>query len=270
MLKEKNLFTVGEDEKVTEEIICVAENDENDAEMAIPIIVSPRPQQLPLDIGQSEEKEEESTDWRVSKHPKHFVIFLLNEINRLPKPSDARGSKSMLEKALGMYNALDGHCSRALRSDYDDDIDVKRVDEIRNLINRYKDDVQDALDGIDMMTKQKRNMRRRRAEDEGENELVKEATTPSFKGIQVQMSAFERAIVGAIINGAVSGGRQIEELYKEAKDKYKLSDREELAILQIISDFGYPIFKDRLTVGSKDEDPTRDKNFGEWSSNYYA
>lgn len=270
MLKEKSLFTVGEDEKVTEEIICVAENDEIEREAAIPVIVSPAPQQLPLDVGQPEVKKEESEDWRTSKNPKHFVVFLINEIGRLPKPSDARGSKSMLEKALGMYNSLDGHCSRALRSDYDDEIDVKKVDEIRNLIGRYRDEVQDALDGIEMMTKQKRNMRRRRAEDEGEGELVKEATTPPFKGIQVQMSAFERAVVGAIINGAVSGGRNIEELYKEAKTKYKFSDREELAILQIMADFGYPIFKDRLTIGSKDEDPTREDNLGEWQSQYYA
>ncbi|MFA5048462.1 MAG: hypothetical protein WC516_05575 [Patescibacteria group bacterium] len=271
MSKEKNLFTVGEDEKMTEEIICVAEDDELEKEAAIPVIVSPTPLQLPLDMGQPKGKEEESTDWRTSKHPKHFVIFLLNEIGRLPKPNSARGSKSMLEKALGQYKQLDSYISQALRSDYDDEVDVQKVDEIRKIVDSYKDEVQDALDGINMMTKQRHHMRRRRAEDEGEEgKLVKEATTPQFKGIQVQMSAFERAVVGAIINGAVSGGRNIEELYKEVKEKYDLTNREELAILQIMADFGYPIFKDRLMMGSKNEDSTRKDNFGEWQSQYYA
>lgn len=260
MSKEKDLFTVSENENMAEEIICVAEEELDQAQ--VPIIVSPMPQ-----ISDTK-KEKESTNWRESKHPKHFVVFLVNELNRLPKPADARGSKSMLEKALGMYNAIDGHCSKALRSDYDDEIDVKKVDEIRNMISRYRDEVQDALDGIDMMTKQRRQMRRRRAEEE--NGIVKEATTPSLQGIQLHVSAFERAIVGAIINGVVSGGRNVEELYKEAKEKYKFTDREELALLQILEDFGYPVFKDRLMVGEKDEDPTRNKNFGEWQSQYYA
>lgn len=256
MSKEINLFTVSEDEKMTEEIIVVAEDT--------PIVISPEFTQQ-----KEPDKKEESSDWRVSKHPKHFVIFLIGEINRVLKPNTARGSKSLLEKALGQYKQLDSYISQALRSDYDDHIDVSKVDEIRKIVDSYKDQVQDALDGIDMMTKQKRNIRRRKADEEN-GELIKEATTPTFNGLQVQISAFERAIVGAMINGAVSGGRNIEELYKSAKEKYKFSEREELAILQILADFGYPTFKDRLMVGEKNGDPTRTENFGEWQSQYYA
>ena len=72
-----------------------------------------------------------------------------------------------------------------------------------------------------------------------------------------------------MINGKVSGGRNMEELYAEAKKKYSLNDREELEILAILADFGYPIFKDRLRLGDK-EDPSRDEGFGEWQSQYHA
>jgi len=67
----------------------------------------------------------------------------------------------------------------------------------------------------------------------------------------------------------VSGGRNIEELYAAAKDKYKIDDREELAIFQILADMGYPTFKDRLRFGD-DQDPRRTSDHGEWQSQYYA
>lgn len=254
MVKEKNLFTVTEEE-FTEEIIRVAEDEiSNDS-----IIVSSPDEFI--------EEDKENKDWRVSKKPKHFIIFLVNEVNRIPKPSHIRGNKSMLEKALGMYKQLDSYISKALRSDYDDEIDANKVDEIRGLVNRYENEVQMALDGMMTMERNKKVRRRRADEDQ---DLVKEAGTPHFTGLQVQMSAFERAIVGALINGSVSGGHNIEELYKVAKDKYNFTEREELALLQLLSDFGYPVFKDRLTFGTNDTDPTRKENNGEWMSNYYA
>jgi hypothetical protein len=73
-----------------------------------------------------------------------------------------------------------------------------------------------------------------------------------------------------MINGVVSGGRNMDELWKEAKEKYEMNSREELEILQIMADMGYPEFRDRLRVGEKDGDPSREKGFGEWASNYYA
>ena len=250
--KEKSLFVVCEDENQTEEIINVGEDDIR------PIIMSPENSEEP-----------EDTDWRTSKHPKHFVTFLIKEINRIPKPGDVRGNKSALEKLHGQLAQLDSFISQALRKDYDDEVDVSKVDEIRRMVEKHKDEVQDALDGMEMMSKQKRQMRSRRA-DEEEGDLVKEATTPHMNGMQTQISAFERAVVGAIINGAISGGRNIEELYASAKEKYKFTPREELALLQILEDFGYAINRDRLRVGDKDGDPTREDNLGEWQSQYFA
>lgn len=250
MVKEQNLFVVSEDENLTEDKFVVAED----------------PRAHSFEIGEKKE-ETEDTNWRTSKHPKHFMPFLINEFNRIIKPAQAFGSKSMLEKAFGQYKQLDSYISQALRSDYDDHIDVKKLDEIRKIVDSYKDQVENALAGIEKMTKQKRQMRRR-GEDESED-MVKEAGTPTMNGLQVQMSAFERAIVGAIINGVVSGGKNIEELYNMANKKYKFSEREELALLQILADMGYPVFKDRLMLGEK-VDPTKSDELGEWQANYYA
>ena len=38
--------------------------------------------------------------------------------------------------------------------------------------------------------------------------------------------------------------------FEALKEKYDISEREELSIMQICMDSGFPIFKDRGTVGS--------------------
>jgi hypothetical protein len=168
---------------------------------------------------------------------------------------------------LGQYKKLDSDISKALHSDCDDEIDIKHVDGARQKLEQAIDQAETALENIIDLKNKKRKMRRH---GEEENDMVKEATAPRFEGIQINISAFERAVVGALINGVVSGGRNMEELYETAKKKYDFTEREELAIFQILSDFGYPTFKDRLTLGQKDTDPARAKEHGEWSSNYYA
>jgi hypothetical protein len=276
MTNEKGLFTVSEDEKLTEEIISVAEGEEYTQEAHSPVMLvpgggaGPGPMAGPGPAGScpmaESKKDEESNDWRVSKKPKHFIVFLTNEMNRLPQPSSILGNRSMMEKALGQYKKLDSYISNAMHSDYDDEIDVEKVDKIRAVLEKARDEVEDALEGLSHMMKQKKKMRRRRADDTHEGELVREAGVPQF---QLVVTPFQRAIAGALINGKVSGGRNLEELWKEAKEKYKMDDREELEILQVLADMGYPEFRDRLRLG-EDNDPTRTEGFGEWQSQYYA
>jgi hypothetical protein len=98
-------------------------------------------------------------------------------------------------------------------------------------------------------------------------EINKTAAHPK---INLFVSPFERAIAGIIVNSVVSGGKPIEEVYDFLKEKYDLSDREELAIMQVIMDSGFPIFKDRGTFSSK-KDKSGDKAYGiEFIKNYFA
>jgi hypothetical protein len=70
-----------------------------------------------------------------------------------------------------------------------------------------------------------------------EGSLKKEATTPS---IQLIMTPLERALTGILINGYVSQGKQIEPAFAELKKAYKLTEREELSVMQLMLDMGYP------------------------------
>jgi hypothetical protein len=275
MGKEESVFTVGEND-LEKEVISIAEDEIEGSLTAEAVDGFGLGPGMGLGMGLGPggfgaapcpKEEEESKDWRVSKKPEHFLVFLTKDLQRIPKPSQVRGNMSEMERALGQYKRLNAYISNAMHSDYDGVINVKQIDSMRKLIEQSIDELEDALDGLKQLKKEKKKMRRRGEEEEPD--LKKEATAPHFNGFQMLITPFQRAIAGALINGKVSGGRNLEELWSEAKKKYKMEDREELEILQILADMGYPEFRDRLRLGDNN-DPTRTKEFGEWQSQYYG
>ena len=96
------------------------------------------------------------------------------------------------------------------------------------------------------------------------SDLKKSAGTPN--NIVIAVSPFERAISGMMINAHVSAGHPMEDVFEALKSKYDLTDREELSIMQICMDSGFPMFKDRGTI-SDDADSASRIDF---VKNYFA
>ena len=239
-----------------------------------------------------EEQPQGPRSWLESQKACDFMPFLGHEFQRIGPGARARG-KSEAERAMGQFKRLNGHISRALQGDYEGEIDLKQVEPLRHNIEQTIESLQATLDALANLAKQRKQMRRpnkrKGSSDDlcdgcgsplwkqGGNEacivcdhgLVKEATTPRYQGMQYQISGFERAVVGILINGKVSGGRDVDELYAKLKKKYSITDREELAVIQALADMGYPQFLDRAKVG-EELDPTDEKNYGEWQAQYYA
>lgn len=213
-----------------------------------------------------EKLEEENKSWLESHDTKKFHKFLEEEMNRIKTPMQARTSISEIERAFAQWKELDGHISSALRKDYNNDLSVDVIDDVRKKI-QYN------IDQLDHMLTSWKDLQRgrkgKKKADDSSEVIVKEAGTPMYLGLQTNMTLFETAIVRALINGVVSGGRNMDELFEVAKEKYGLTDREELAIFQALSDMGYPTFKDRLKIGDEDQDPSS-SNIGEWQSQYYS
>ena len=78
------------------------------------------------------------------------------------------------------------------------------------------------------------------AEATRNDNIEKTAGTPV---LNVYMTPFERAVVGIMVNSKVSAGRNIEETYEKLKNKYNFTPREELAIQQLVADYGYPVYR---------------------------
>jgi len=259
-----------------------------------PPSLEPQPTRTPsesLPLPEDTERKERAKGWLESQDAKDFEPFLVMEMKRIKPPSSCVGNRNEAERAFGQSKKLDSYISRALQSDWDGTIPIGSIDRLRQQLEQNIEALERMLQSHKEMKQQRRQVRRRRASDDsvcpscatplweedgnmvclacGQNELVKEAATPHFTGMQVQISAFENAVTGALINAVVSNGRNIEELYGRLKKKYGFTDREELAILQILADKGYPVFKDRTRFG-EDEDPTKPDESREWQTQYNA
>lgn len=78
-----------------------------------------------------------------------------------------------------------------------------------------------------------------------ERQLKKEATTPR---VSLVMSPWERAITGIVVNAVVSQGKKAEDVYAELKKQYKFSERDELGLMQLLTDLGFPVMRNLMAV----------------------
>jgi len=256
---------------------------------------APSPEPQPPDMGDNggaRAPADKLKGWMDSQEAKDFVPFLVGEMKRIKQPGACARNRNEAERALGQSKKLDAYVSKALREDWADDIPIGDVDRMRQQLEQNIEAFERMLEAHHEMKRQRRQVRRhRRASDDsvcpkcavplwnddgsavclacGGDSLRKEAGTPHFEGLQYQISAFERALVGTLINAVVAGGRDMEELFKKLEKKYKLDPRERLAVQQILADMGYPVFKDRARI-DEDEDPTDPDEPREWQSQYYA
>lgn len=268
MAKEEGLFTVAEEEKLEQELISVAE----DPNYQMDFQGVSGEQEAREAVQPPQQQEAAPQGWLQTKKVEQFVQFLDEQMASIPTVQHAQGNLSKMENAAARWKKLNNFCSEAMRGDFDGVLDVDDIDKKRQQVEYNMDALQDAIDNLHAMKqtrRQQRRQHRRRADENFDESMTKEATAPHFNGFQMVVTPFQRAIAGALINGKVSGGRNIEELWIEAKKKYDMDAREELEVLQLLADMGYPEFKDRLRLG-EDEDPTRKDGFGEWQAQYYA
>ncbi len=213
-----------------------------------------------VDDGDQEEEPEEDGDWVNDRDPKAFMSYILDAYpGGIPKHNGDSISKG--EKVVQYLGRLNNEVSEALRSDKDDCLDIDSLERMR--VNMIRD--------MARMKRHNKKLQRKHRESiaglEEEPSIIKEATTPR---IQLVMTPFERAITGIIINSVVSAGKPFEEVYEALSKKYSFTSREELAIMQLATDMGQPIFKDRGTYGTFHDRNDSSKDGFDFVKNYFA
>ena len=183
------------------------------------------------------------------------------------------------ERAISWLDRLSSEISKNIRMDTDNLLDIHELEQIRV---RIMSDVL-ALKGHLGKLKKKfkeSNSKTASADNSGVpswtdasgnevsyDQLTKEASTP--RKMVVAVSPFERAISGILINAHVSGGHPMEEVYGFLSEKYSIEPREELSIMQVCMDSGFPIFKDRGTYSGNDNKEESRKGV-DFIKNYFA
>ena len=235
-----------------------------------------------------EEDEARDTDYANDKDLSKFMDHVLSLYPaKIPKHDGT--STVGCERAISFLDRMNGDISRAIREDQDNILDIAKLEDIRVNIMR---DVLVLKDHLTKLKKQIKDSHSKKASAstrkaaskvpdwkspsgksisyqnlrEAER-LEKVATTPN--NLVIAVSPFERAISGIMINAHISAGHPMEDVYGFLSKKYDITDREELAIMQLCMDSGFHIFKDRGSY-SNDSSENGDKRGVDFVKNYFA
>ncbi|HVY53569.1 MAG TPA: hypothetical protein VHA13_03525, partial [Gammaproteobacteria bacterium] len=168
-----------------------------------------------------------------------------------------------LERAVSYLEKLDIEISKAMRMDLDGELDANKIEEVRAQIDNGISRLHDRLDKVKKSKKTKR-----KKSGEASHELVKEGQKiTGVQGIYVTVPLLISRIARVCINGMVSAGHDIEDIYKQQVKKYKLNEREQAEVMQLLSDMGYAIRQDRGYMPDEDIDIASSDNF-DWAANY--
>lgn len=225
-----------------------------------------------LEVSDSETKQPEPKspwDWKAT-FPMGFIDWIKERYSSMPKHTgyDLGG----LERAVSYLQRLDDEISKAIRGDIDGHLDAREVDEIRNEVEKGCALIEKRVENVKAAKKRNKTASAEELEvivADIEQGLVKEAQqSPGIKaGIQITVSLFISTLARMCINGTVSGGHDIEDLFDKTCKKFKLDEREKYELRQLIHDMNFPIRFDRLSFVGEEVDESSEDN-GDWAANY--
>lgn len=219
------------------------------------------------------EEDEKETDYINDGDLSKFMQYISSQYPH-NIPSHDGTTTVGCERAISFLDRLNSQISKAIREDTDNVLDLGALEDVRASIMR---DVITLKEHLSNLKKKLKDSGKKTASQDvplwnspsGEKvdlfAIKKQATTPN--NMVISVTPFERAIVGIMINAHVSAGHPMGEVYEALKEKYDLTEREELAILQLCLDSGYPIFKDRGSSSAEDDDGALRLDF---VKNYFA
>lgn len=221
-------------------------------------------------IEQKVQEEPEVSSWENDRDPEKFFEYLIS-VYPANIPKHDGNSISGCEKAYIYLNELSKEISEAIRKDHSGHLNdyLPQIENIRVEIMRGMTRLKERISTLKQRAVEFGSPKAVKAAEKNE-QFLKEGSTPV---IQLVMTPFERAITGILVNSVISAGHPFEDVYEYLKEKFKLTEREELAILQLVMDMGFPIFKDRGTIGNKNEDSDATKQDGhgiDFIKNYFA
>lgn len=215
-----------------------------------------------IDVDEENDKvevsEKDPWDW-ASRGLSNFLGWLHEMMLNVPRHSgrDTTG----LEKAIAHFEALDKEITKAMRQDYRDEIDSAKAEQARAQIEDGLERLVERLEKV-KTTKYKRH-RKKKKKAEQEALLVKQAQKAThIHGMVITVPLFISHLARICINGSVSGGHDIEDMYYKLAKRYDLTDREKAELVQVLMDMNYPIRLDRGYIGDEGNyDSKRSDNF---------
>lgn len=222
-----------------------------------------------LEVEEPEDVTVSDDPWDWGSSAKNFLPWLSRMMQGVPTHSgrDTAG----LERAIAYLEALDREISKAVRTDLNNDIAIEAVEQARDEIQQGLERLEERLEKVKSSKYPKKNKgkKNKKAEEE-QSGLVKEAQkAPHVGGIVVTVPLFTSHLARVCINGMVSAGHDIEDMFDKLATRYKLTDREKAELVQLLSDMNYPLRRDRGIPLDEEIDTSSSDNF-DWAQNFSA
>ena len=215
--------------------------------------------------------EEEPEEIKVEDDPWHW-----GDLKNVPKwmhdryqaiPRHSGYDISGLERAIAYLKTFLRQVSKATQSDINGVLDVNQVETVRDQV---EDGISRLEERIDRLESHKKKNRKRSSE---ENEsLVKTAQkiTGLSNGITVTVPLLISRLARIMINGTVSAGHDMEDMFHKLSEDYDLSKREQAELIQLIEDMGYPVRMDRGIVPMRDNKDYHNQPHFDWNQNFLS
>jgi len=208
-------------------------------------------------------------DWEEilsSNGPQAFMGWVKERLETVPKHSGY--DKAGLLRAVGYLEKLTNEVSKAMRADLDGKLDA---DQIEELLAKIDDGIDRLHARIDVIGGAKKKKRKSKKADFEPTELVKEAQKmPTISGIVVTVPLLISRCARVCINSVVSAGHDMHDVYDQQVEKFKLNEREQAELQQLIMDMGFAVGNfDRGYVAGKDNRKLEEGKF-DMASQYQA
>lgn len=229
---------------------------------ALEIHEDPHTDEKSVDDNEVKSKKSEKWDWS-SRGAHGFVTWIKERAADVPKHSgyDTAG----LERAVSYLEKLDNEISKAMRLDLDGELDANKIEEVRSKID---DGISSLHDRLDKVKQSKKPAKKKKAGYEVRSSLVKEAQKiTGVQGTYVMVDLLTSGIARTCINGMVSAGHDIEDIYEKLVKKFGLNKREQAQVIWHLYDMGYPLRRDRGFMPDEDVDETSSDNM-DFAVNY--
>lgn len=221
-----------------------------------------------LEVEEPEEVKVSDDPWDWGGSAKNFLPWLSKMMQAIPVHSgrDTAG----LERAIAYLEAVDREISRAVRTDLNNEIAIDSVEKARDEIQRGLERLEERLEKVKSSKYPKKGKKGKKKADAEQKGLIKEAQKATHVGgIVITVPLFTSYLARVCINGMVSAGHDIEDMFTKLAKRYKLSEREQAELVQLLSDMNYPLRRDRGIPLDEEIDTSSSDNF-DWAANYRA
>ena len=177
-------------------------------------------------------------------------------------PKHSGYDESGIERAVRYMEKLDDGISDAMCADLDGKLDANKIEEIRSKVD---DGIARLHDRYEKVSKK----HKRKKKGEESFGLVKEGQKATrIDGIVITVPLLISRIARVCANGAVSAGKDIEELFSRQVKEYNLDKREQAELIQLLEDMGHYFRQDRgFSTDTATVDQRSPENY-DWMPNY--